>query len=291
VNRFGPVPPWPVRAASRRAGRPRRPRFTLVLLLLLSLTLLSLDVRGFAPLDGARSLALAVFAPVGSVTSGVFRPVGDAWSGAFAGADAKRENDELRRQVEDLQGQIAQGRAARTELDRLKDALHLPYAGNIERVTAQVTSGAVSDFDDTVEINQGGDAGIVKGMPVVVDAGLVGTVVTVSGGRAVVRLLSARSMKVGVVVAGGAAHGLVEGQGSHELVRGSQFDMADQVPDGALLVTAGTPGSLFPPGVPVGTVTRVAVDDTTQQKLADVHPVTPLDGLSFVTVLLHRPPP
>jgi rod shape-determining protein MreC len=274
-------------AVIRRTGRPR---FTLVLLVLTSVTLLTLDVRGFAPLEAARSAALSVFAPVGGVASGLFRPAGDAWRGAFEGAELERDNDALRRRVEDLQGQIAQRDAARVELDRLRHALDLPYAGGLARVTAEVTSAAIADLDATIEIDKGADAGIAKGMPIVVDTGLVGSVVQVSGGRAVVRLVSDRSARVGVAIAGGSGLGVVEGQGAGALVRAADFDVGAEVPAGAQLATAGTPGSLFPPGIPVGTVERVEVDDATLQKVADVRLATRLDDLSFVTVLLYRAP-
>ena len=80
-------------AVSRRNSRSR---FTIVLLVLTSITLLTLDYRGFAPLDAARSGVLAVLAPVGDATSSVFRPVGDVWSGAFDHGDLQRENEDLR---------------------------------------------------------------------------------------------------------------------------------------------------------------------------------------------------
>jgi rod shape-determining protein MreC len=261
-----------------------------MLLLVTSMTLLTLDVRGFAPLETARSGALAVFSPVAETAAGVFRPAGDAWSGATRGADLARENDELRRRVEELQGRIAQDDAAAAELAKLKESLDLPYAGRLQRVTAAVTAGAVADFDATIEIDKGSDAGIAKGMPVVVDAGLVGTVAQVSGGRAVVRLISDRSTRVGVVVAGGSARGLVEGTGGSRSgeVRAAGFDVAADLPAGALLVTAGTPGSLYPPGIPVGTVERVETDDGARQRVADVRLAARLDDLAFVTVLLHR---
>jgi rod shape-determining protein MreC len=276
----------------RRPGRPgggeRRRRSTLILLVLSSVTLLTLDVRGFAPLEWARSAVLSVFAPVGGFAAGVLRPVGDAWSGAFDGADLKRENDDLRRRVEELQGGIAQGQAAQGELQKLQRALDLPYAGALARVTARVTSGAVADFDATVELDKGSDAGIERGMPVVVDTGLVGTVASVAPDRAVVRLVTDRTTKVGV--SGGRQLGLVEGQGSGDVVRAGQFDMGADLPPGALLVTAGTPGSLFPPGIPVGTVEHVTVDEGAQQKVADVRLGSRLDDLPFVTVLLYRAP-
>jgi rod shape-determining protein MreC len=258
-----------------------------MLLVLTSVTLLTLDVRGFAPVEWVRSGALTVFSPVAEAASGVLRPAGRAWSGAFDGADLAQENDDLRRRVEELQGRVAQDDAAQAELTRLKEALDLPYAGRLQRVTASVTAGAVADFDATIEIDKGSDAGIEKGMPVVVDAGLVGSVAQVSPGRAVVRLISDRSTRVGVTVAGGAARGLVEGRGG-EVVRATSFDVAADVPAGSLLVTAGTPGSLYPPGIPVGTVERVEVDGGAQQKVADVRLAPRLADLAFVTVLLHK---
>jgi rod shape-determining protein MreC len=281
---------WLRRSGSPGRDRPRR--YVLAALVLTSLTTLTLDVRGFAPLESVRSGALAVFAPVASAAAGVFRPAGDAWNGAFEGADLKRENDELRRRVEDLQGRVAQDSAAAGELARLKDALDLPYAGSLQRVTAGVTAGAVADFDATIEIDKGSGAGITRGMPVVVDAGLVGSVAQVSGGRAVVRLVSDRGTRVGVAVAGTAIRGVVEGAGgpgAGGLVRATGVDIGADLRVGTLLVTAGTPGSLYPAGIPVGTVERVESDDAAQQKVADVRLAAHLDDLSFVTVLLHRP--
>ena len=90
-------------ALSRRVGRSR---FTLVLLILTSITLLTLDFRGFGPIDSARSAALSVFAPVGDAATSVFRPVGNLWHGAFEYDDLKRENDDLQAQLLDLQGQV-----------------------------------------------------------------------------------------------------------------------------------------------------------------------------------------
>lgn len=288
-----------------------RRRYTLALLLLTAFTLLTLDVRGFAPLAAVRSAALAVSAPVGEVAAGAFRPLGDAWAGMSGGAELRRENEELRRRVEELDARVAHDAATETELARLRRAVDLPWAGGLGRVTAQVTSGPIADFDVTVELDKGSDAGIDVGMPVVVGAGLVGSVVQVSGGRTVVRLVSDRSSRVGVVTARveGApsagertgrpsagerttaepALGLVEGRGERRGGVATGFDLTKPVPVGAVLVTAGTPGSRYPAGIPVGTVERVEVDDVASQQAADVRFAAPLDDLAFVTVLLHRP--
>ena len=48
--------------STRRSGRTR---FTILLLVLTAITLLTLDGRGFGPIDSARSAVLSVLSPVG----------------------------------------------------------------------------------------------------------------------------------------------------------------------------------------------------------------------------------
>ena len=77
--------------------RPARSRFTLLLLVLTSITLLTLDYRGTgsgvveAVKDGARD----VFAPVQDVSDKVFSPVGNFVGGVLHYGDLKSENQRL----------------------------------------------------------------------------------------------------------------------------------------------------------------------------------------------------
>ena len=98
--------------STRRGGRTR---FTLILLILTSITLLTLDFRGFAPLNSARSAVLDAFEPVGNFASDTLRPVGDAWNGAFDYDNVKNENDQLRQRIDELEGQITSGDVAEAE--------------------------------------------------------------------------------------------------------------------------------------------------------------------------------
>ena len=271
-------------AVSRRTGRSR---YTLVLLILTSLTIITLDVRGFGPVESARSTVLSVFAPVGDFASGVFRPVGDAWSGAFSGGDLKRENDDLKRQVQELNGQIAQGNAAQSDLEKLKAASGLPLPNDIKPLTAEVVSESIANFDSTIWIGRGSDDGVAVGMPVVVGTGLVGKIVEVSGSKSSVRLITERNFKVGVAVQGIPGVGIVEGQGDSTRVQASQFNINTPLQAGQLLTTASE--SSFPPGIPVGTIESVSDDNTSMQKTAVVKLVSTVDDLTYVTVLLFHP--
>jgi rod shape-determining protein MreC len=273
-------------AVSRRSSRSR---YTLVLLVLTSITLLTLDFRGFGPIESARSSVLSFFAPVGDFASGIFSPIGDTWNGAFASGDLQAENEDLRRQIDELQGKVTEAEASTAELEALKAQENLPFRGESEDVRAEVVSGALSNFDDSVQINKGSSSGIKVGMPVVSGSGLVGSVETVSDDRSTVKLITDPSFQVGVTVAGAPGKGIAEGRGDDTSLFASQFATSTDISTDNVLLTSGGERSSFPPGIPVGTVTSVAADDTTQQKTADVRLLANMNDLKYVTVILFDP--
>jgi rod shape-determining protein MreC len=272
---------------SRRLGRSR---FTLLLLVLTSLTLITLDFRGFGPLEQARSSVLSVFAPVGEGAAHLFKPVGNVWHGAFAYDDLQRENDDLRAQIDDLQGQVTSGEVAKRSNQELLAQAKLPFVGDLGTVRARVTSGAVANFDDTIEINKGANDGISKGMPVVAGTGLVGSVVQVTDTHSVVRLVTDTSFQVGVNALGSNYNGVARGQGSDHQLK-AVMDITAQVTAGQILVTRAITGGRFPSDIPVGTVSQVGSDDGSLQRTVDVDLLANLQDLTYVSVVLWEPTP
>lgn len=260
-----------------------------MLLVLTSITLLTLDFRGFGPIESARSSVLSFFAPVGDFASGIFSPIGDTWSGAFASGDLQAENDELRRQNDELRSQLTANEAAAAELEALKKETGLETTADTEVVFAEVTTGPLTNFDDSIQINKGSSSGIEVDMPVLSGGVLVGTVVTVADDRATVRLVTDPSFQAGVSVAGAPGKGIVRGRGDDRHLSADNFSIAADLQPDQVLVTSSAARSAFPPGIPVGTIRSVTTDDTTQQKTADVELLANLDDLTYVTVLLHKP--
>jgi cell shape-determining protein MreC len=99
--------------STRRGGRTR---FTLVLLILTSITLLTLDFRGFSPLSSVRSAVLDAFEPVGNFASDTMSPVRDAWNGAFDYDNVQSENEALRQRIDELEGQAGEEAEDRASL-------------------------------------------------------------------------------------------------------------------------------------------------------------------------------
>lgn len=269
-------------ALSKRIGRSR---FTLVLLVLTSLTLVTLDFRGFGPIDSARQAALSVFAPVGDAGSSLFRPIGNFWHGAFEFDDLKRQNDELQAKNDELSGRVTSGDVAKETNQQLLAILGLPPVGDQPTATARVVSGSVANFDDTIEIDKGENAGIHKGMPVRSGNGLVGTVVRVSGDRSVVKLITDNSFQVAFAVVGRPDRGIARGQGSDHQLTGTLETTADVRP-GQILVTTEVPGGLFPPDISIGTIASVSTDNGVLQKRVTIDLLADLHNLTYVSVVL-----
>jgi rod shape-determining protein MreC len=274
-----------VALSTRRGGRTR---FTLILLILTSVTLLTLDFRGFTPLNSVRSAVLDVFEPVGNFASDTLRPVGDAWNGAFGYDDVKNENEQLRQRIDELEGQITSGDVAKQSLQQLLEQVDIPFVGDIPTASARVVSGAVANFDHTIEIDKGENAGIKTGMAVVTGRGMIGRVSTTSADRATVELLSSGAFTVGFSMVGTNVLGTVKGQADGVHLTATT-DMDSLVLPGQILVTSGLSSSRYPQGLPIGIVANISDDDGSLDRQLDVRMLADLSDLTFVSVVLWEP--
>lgn len=277
-------------ALSRRSSRTGRSRFTLLLLVLTSITVLTLDFRGSGVVDDLREVAATVFRPLRDAGAWVGRPVADAWNGVFGYGDLEAENRALRERLEELEGERIEAEAALRDIEELTALEDIRRWTDLEAVTARVVGGPLSNFEHTVTLDKGSDHGIDVGMPVVTGAGLVGRVVQATGSTSVVELVTDVSFDFGIRLAGSGQVGIAHGTGRGQPLSVDGVARNVEVEEGEAVTTSGTDRSIFPPDVPVGRVTAV---DTSPDQLTlslTVEPAADLDALSYVRVLLWRPP-
>jgi len=271
-------------ALSRRPGR--RSRLTLVLLVLTSITVLTLDFRGSGPVREIREAASTAFSPIRSAADTVFRPIGDAWNGAFHYDDVENENEQLRKELDDLRAQAATNDDARRQLEELQTQLKLPVLATIPHVEARITSGPLTNFDHTIEISKGANDGIKVNMPVVA-GGLVGRVVQVTADRSIIKLVTDPDFQVGVKLAASQDIGLSRGQGDNSPLQITGIQPTTEVPNGDVVTTSGQSDSYFPPDIPVGAVTRAEKTADQLQQILTVETTVDFSRLSYVSVLLY----
>jgi rod shape-determining protein MreC len=239
--------------------RPNRRRTILILLVLISITLITLDSRGGDSGVGGRirNTARDVFAPIQDGVDSVTEPIEDWWDGVTRSGDIKAENRTLRRQLQRARGEVAAARASIREVRELKRLAALPFVGDLNGVTAQIILGSPGNFEATVALDKGTGDGIVVDQPVVSGRGLLGRIARASGKRSTVLLLTDRDSGVSVRDAQTGVLGVINGRPDAEIQTLDLVDAQAPVRVGDQLVTAGTVNGPYPPDIPVGRVTSV----------------------------------
>ncbi len=239
----------------------------LPLVVVTALSLMVLDAAGFAPISAVRRTTVSASAPIGRLLAVAVAPLTGIWHGAVHFDELQAENRELRRRNAELAGALAGQPDAEAELAALLEATEISFLGDVERVTARVVTDRRSDIERLVEIDKGSEHGIAEGMPVATGTGLVGVVQVVAADRSVIRLLTDVEMAVGVRHRHGL--GLAAGDGDGPLHFTASPELAEaiaqgRVADGARFVTSGVDRSIYPSGIPVGSLVIINNDDGPQ---------------------------
>ena len=262
----------------------------MVFLVLLSITLITLDFRGDSGIiDTIRDGATDALAPVRDVADGAFSPLSDALHGITSYGDVSEENLRLKARIDELEGQALQGEAGREELEEALALLGVDFIGDIPTVAARVVGAPVSNFEQTIELDKGTDDGIDVDMPVVSWDGLVGRVVQASRSRSMVRLVTDPGSSVGVRFARSNEIAIAEGEGADREMSVGFVETNVELRRRELAVTSGLNDSVFPAGIPVGRVVTAESTPGELQQRVTMKPVADLEHLRFVRVLQRQP--
>ena len=264
-----------------------RTRLLLVALLVTSLFLITLDLRGVSVVSSLRSASANILAPVQRLGSDLLSPIGNFFSDISNLGRTQSKIEELERENKELKSQVILNEKVQGDLNQLKGVLDLAGKARLKVVSARVISkGGTATFSETFVIDQGSDAGIKRDMTVIAAGGLVGVVKSTTSSSAVVLLMSDPSFRVGVRVAGSQDMGILSGDGEGRYLL-QMLSASGDVKVGDVILSRGSSGdSPFVPGVPVGTIK--SVENTTGQltKRASVQGFVDPNSVSVVSVVL-----
>ncbi len=241
-----------------RYGGEGRTRLLLIILIVTSLFLITLDLRGVAVLDGARQGTQTILSPFQRAGNVVLSPFKSFISDVTHLGRTRNQIEKLRADNAKLKGQLLNRKNADAQLKQLKSILDLAGTAGYKVVNVRVISqGSSQSFTQTVTIDSGSNAGIKKNMTVLSQTGIAGVVKDVYPTTALVMLATDPSFKIGVRIAGTQQIGILSGRGS----RSGALQLLDNlttVTVGDILLARGSVANRpFVPGVPVGYVTAV----------------------------------
>jgi rod shape-determining protein MreC len=244
-----------------RYGGEGRSRLLLIILIVTSLFLITLDLRGVKILDGVRSGTQNVLSPFQKAGSTVVSPFRDFFGDVTHLGRTRNEIEKLKADNARLRNQLLQRKSADAELEQLKSVLDLAGRAGYKVLAARVISqGASTSFTQTITIDAGTTSGVRQNMTVVSGEGLVGVVKESYLNSALIMLATDPDFKVGVRVAGTQQIGILSGRGSKR----AELQLLDNqkiVKVGDVLLARGSTNNRpFVPGIPVGIIS--AVDST-----------------------------
>ena len=269
-------------AVPRPTGRSRP---TLLLLIAAALTLLTLQFRGFAPLDSFQQGMRDLLDPVRSVSETAARPLRSAWLGVFDYDDLRDRTERLEKELARMRGSQLSSEADRELLLRLMGEVGIDYT-TLDTVVVRILGTPPGNFSShTIEVDKGLDDGLSEGMAVVTGAGLVGRLEVVDRSRSIVRLATHPAFRVGVRLVGSQDEGLARGGGATGyLVIDAGIRPDVEVAVGEVVVTSGG-RSRFPADIPVGRVVDPDQGADLDREII-VEPAASLEHLSFLNVVL-----
>ena len=268
-----------------------RARVILALLLLTAFTLVTLDYRGGGggPL---RRIGNAVFGPIENAAAAVAEPIGSFFSSLGHLSGYKRDNDRLRKQVQDLQQKLRLTESDRAHLESMQKLLHLDQTSRFITVTARITAvGSSLGFESTATIDVGSSSGIKPNQTVIDGDGLVGKTLSVGPSTSTILLGNDVNFHAGARLEGTEQIGHVDGGGRRPMTF-TLLDSQGDITVGARLVTFGDINNRpFVPEVPIGHVTSVEPANGALTRTAVVAPYVRFSTVDVVAVVVEDPHP
>jgi rod shape-determining protein MreC len=204
-------------------------------------------------------------------------------------ASLRQRNLELEAEVAELQSQVIQLQQQVGQTEQLAALVDFAQANPENRYTGAAVIGRdPSPFMQYVIINRGSNDGILRGMPVVTDQGLVGRVDAVIADAARVQLITDPAANVNVRLQNAEEDASLVGSLTGDLTL-ELIPKDASLQEGDLVLTSGLGGG-YPPNLIVGQVVNTRSRDFDLFQQATVQPVVDFNQLQLVLIIINFKP-
>ena len=220
-----------------------------------SVALLMMSKTGNPAALNLRNNITDIVAPVLAVASSPM----DSLHNASAWISDMSQLRERNLMLEEQNRQLLKWQAAAQDMEAenrsLRSLLNVVAPQKSTYITARLVSDVSGPYVHSALISAGGDNGIKKDEAVITDSGLLGRVINVGATSGRVLLLTDINSRVPVITEHAQEKCILAGNNTDQPTL-SYLPMTSNITVGERIVTSGD-GGIFPPDVPVGTVTSV----------------------------------
>lgn len=219
--------------------------------------LMSYQVNRAETVSAVEGTVHTLVSPAHRVSSTVWLTLSGTWQRYMGLVGASSQSARMRERNAVLERENSSLLEASRENARLRQLLGLRERIASQSLACEIIGREISHGYQGLTVNRGSWDGARRDAPVVAPNGaLVGRVVNVTGLSSMVQALTDPESAVGAKVVRSDARGVVHGVGG-PILEFAYVNSLEDVKTGDLVVTSGDDG-LYPAGIPIGRVNRVA---------------------------------
>lgn len=268
-----------IRSALLQRGA--KQKFSLFVLILLSVAIFSLDNIKIKPAELMRSLVNDAIYRVSAISSSPIKFSSDTKDFFVKHIFIYQENEKLKLELEELRKEKLNTSYLETENKQLQEIVQLDKKSAFVTVGAKIMLDKNSPYLNSAIINKGRQAGIQMGMPVLSKGYLVGRIVEVNFLSSRILLLNDLNSRIPVVISPDGYQAILSGIGRKNPkleYLPEKFDLSGE----SIVYTSGKDGVLFS-GIPVGEAL-----ENEKEKRIEVKLFSDPDQVFLVNVVLEK---
>ena len=198
------------------------------------------------------------------------------------------ENEALKKQISQMEDDARQADSYYRENQRLRDALALTQTReDFVLVDAYIIAWGTTDWNSTITVSKGSNAGIETGMCAITANGeVVGLVTEVGLNYAVIKTVLDSTLEISATIASSGYNGMVSGgynDGRKDLLWMDYLPSAAVIRNNDQVVTSGS--TVYPRNLILGHIVDAGYDETGVAKYAVLNPAVDIGSLEQVFVL------
>ena len=255
--------------------------------LLAAVVALGTQILGFNTLNNALEVLAT---PFRAASSAVANWTQERYDRAFRYEELAAENEALRQRVAELELDAIAGQDAQRENERMKDLLGLAEARpELQYRDAAVVRRSSSNWYSNLTIDRGTLGGVEVNDCVIDQHGyLIGVVTEANPNSSLVTTILDPALELGGRVARTDESAILEGDFTlmlQGLLRLSFVSEDAKLVTGDQVTTSGL-GGIYPPGLVVGSVRTLYVEEDGISRYAEVEPEADVNGVQYVYVIV-----
>jgi rod shape-determining protein MreC len=255
----------------------------LAIVIVLCIIIITVSFRDSEVFKKTISVTLDVFKPVQEKTFVFFQKT----TGFFFNiSDYLKLNDKvenLEKENSSLLNQYSEYINLKTENDQLRELLGMNLRSNYETQTVRVIGYYESSWQSRIVINAGKSDGVLEGMAVVNEKGLIGIVIIASNNSSEVRLLNDPQSSIGARILSSRKLGLVEGSPEKKIYL-NYIEQNEEIFKGDILITTEF-GENMPGEILIGRIKKIGISEDKPYKLIEIEPFADYKRLEYALVI------